>query len=197
MGKKPSIEISQIGGYYHVYNRGNRQENIFFDGTDYVGYLEKLRKYKEKYKVSIICYCLMPNHVHLLVRQDSEIPIYKLIQPLHTSYSMYFNRKYDKVGHLFQGKFKQKPVTKNEYLLYLSSYIHFNPIIGGLVKRLEDYQWSSYPDYIGLREGTLCDKKPILDDQSLDEYRQLTEEEIKDKLIQKEFQETLFLSECP
>jgi len=197
MRKKLSEEISQAGGYYHVYNRGNRQENIFLEEADYIGYLERLRKYKKEHKISIICYCLMPNHIHLLVRQNSKAPVYKFILPLHTSYSMYFNRKYDKVGHLFQGRFKQKPVIDNEYLSYLSSYIHLNPFIDGLVKKLEDYQWSSYPDYTGLRQGTLCDKKPILDDQSLDEYRRTTEKEIKEKLIQKEFQEMLSLKECP
>jgi len=197
MDKKPLHEISQVGGYYHVYNRGNRQENIFLEEADYIGYLERLRKYKKEHKISVICYCLMPNHIHLLVRQNSKIPVYKFILPLHTSYSMYFNRKYDKVGHLFQGRFRQKPVTDNEYLSYLSSYIHLNPFIDGLVKKLENYRWSSYPDYIGLREGTLCDKKPILDDQSLNEYRRITEEEIKEKLIQKDFQETLSLKECP
>ena len=197
MDKRPFEEISQPGGYYHVYNRGNHQENIFLDEADYVGYLERLRKYKEEYKISLICYCLMPNHIHLLVRQDSKIPVYKFILPFHTSYSMYFNRKHNKIGHLFQGRFRQKPVTANEYLSYLSSYIHLNPFVHGLIDKLEDYQWSSYPDYIGLREGTLCDKKPILDEQSLDEYRQVTEEGIREKLIQKEFQETLSLNECP
>jgi len=197
MEKKPLRELSQAGGYYHVYNRGNRQENIFLEEADYIGYLERLRKYKETSNASIVCYCLMPNHVHLLVRQNSEKPVYKLILSLHTSYSMYFNRKYDKVGHLFQGRFKQKPVDKNEYLLYLSSYIHLNPIVDGLVERLEDYQWSSYPDYIGLREGTLCDKEPILNGQSLDRYRQLTEEEVRERLDQEEFQKKLSLTECP
>jgi hypothetical protein len=110
---------------------------------------------------------------------------------------MYFNRKYDKVGHLFQGRFKQKEVDKDEYLLQLSSYIHFNPIIDGLVDKLEDYQWSSYPDYIGLRQGTLCDKEVVLLDKSPELYKKITEEEIKEQLIKKEFQEKFFLNECP
>ena len=123
-------------GHYHIYNRGNRKQDIFLEEADYIGYLERLRKYKKEYKVSVLCYCLMPNHIHLLLKQDSEIPLYKFLHPLHTSYSMYFNKKYNKVGHLFQGRFKQKEVDKDEYLLRLSSYINLNPLIGGLVKKM-------------------------------------------------------------
>ena len=184
-------KISYQGGYYHVYNRGNRKQDIFIEDVDYVGYLERLRKCKDKYKISIICYCLMPNHFHLLLRQDSEIPIFKFIQPLHTSYSMYFNNKYDKVGHLFQGPFKQKVIDKDEYLLQVSSYIHLNPVVDGLASKPENYQWSSYPDYIGMREGTLCDKKMVLLDKTPKEYRRITENEAKEKLIQKQFQKML------
>ena len=195
--KEPLYKVSQPGEYYHLYNRGNHQQEIFLEEADYIGYLERLRKYKEEHKISIICYCLMPNHLHLLVRQDAKTPLYKFVLPLHTSYSMYFNRKYDKVGHLFQGRFKQKRVDKDEYLSRLSSYIHLNPLIDGLVEKLEDYQWSSYPDYIALRQGTLCDKEPVLMDQSSDWYKQVTEEEVKEQLIKKEFQESLSLKECP
>jgi len=189
-------KISYQGGYYHIYNRGNRKQDIFLEEEDYIGYLKRLRKAMEGRQVSIICYCLMPNHFHLLLRQDSEVPLYKFIHPLHTGYSMYFNRKYDKVGHLFQGRFKQKEIDKNENLLQLSSYIHLNPIIDGWVEKLEDYQWSSYPDYIGLREGTLCDKELVLLGMTPDKYKKITEQEIKEKLIQKDFQEKLFLKEC-
>ena len=165
--KEPIQKMSYSGGYYHVYNRGNRKQDIFFKPNDYVYYLEKLRDYKEKHEVTIICYCLMPNHIHLLVRQNSENPIYKFIHGLHTSYSIYVNRKYDKTGHLFQGRFKQKEIDKDEYLLQVSSYIHLNPLMDGLVEKLEDYQWSSYPDYIGLRPGTLCEKDMVLLDKSI------------------------------
>jgi hypothetical protein len=103
----------------------------------------------------------MPNHIHLLVKQTSKIPIYKFVSSLHTSYSMYFNKKYKRVGHLFQDRFKQKNIIKNKYLLYLSCYIHLNPEIDRLVHRAEKYPWSSYVDYIGLRKGTLCDKTII------------------------------------
>jgi len=190
-------QICYKGGYYHIYNRGNNKQDIFLDDSDYLFYLKRLRHAQETQKASIICYCLMPNHVHLLVRQDSETPIYRLISSIHTSYSMYFNRKYEKVGHLFQGRFKQKAIDKDEYLLQVSSYIHLNPLSAGLVEKLEDYQWSSYSDYIGLRAGTLCDKEVIMADNSPEKYKRVTEEEIKEKLNEKEFQKKLKIGDCP
>jgi len=176
--KEPIQKASYKGGYYHIFNRGNRKQDIFLEDVDYLKYLEKLREYKKKHNISIICYCLMPNHFHLLLRQDADIPIYKFMHGLHTSYSMYFNLKYKKVGHLFQGKHKQKEIDKDEYLLQLSSYIHLNPVVSDLVDKLEDYQWSSYLDYIGLREGTLCNKKLFLSDNQLENYKKDTEERI-------------------
>jgi len=176
--KKPIQKISYPGRYYYIYNQGNRKQDIFLDKSDYLKYLEKLREYKKKHNISIICYCLMPNHFHLLLRQDADIPIYKFMHALHTSYSMYVNHKHDRTGHLFQGKYKQKEIDKNEYLLQLSSYIHLNPVVSGLVEKLEDYQWSSYLDYIGLREGTLCSKELALLDNHLESYKKDTEERI-------------------
>ncbi len=190
-------QICHPGGYYHIYNRGIHKQDIFLEEKDYIFYLKRLRQVKDKQKASVICYCLMPNHIHLLLRQDSKIPIYKVMSCLHTAYSMYFNKKYNKVGHLFQNRFKQKEVKNDEYLLQLASYIHLNPLIDGLEEKLGDYQWSSYPDYINLRPGTLCDKESVLLDKSSDWYKKNTEEEIVEKLIRKEFQEQLDIRDCP
>lgn len=170
------------GEYYHIYNRGNRQQEIFIESDDYLNYLNRIKKNKDKYKVSVICYCLMPNHFHFLLRQDADIPISKLMASAHTGYSMYFNRKYNKVGHLFQGKYKQKHIDTDEYILAASLYIHVNPYVSGLTGRLEDYQWSSYPDYIKKRQGTLCDREIIMRGQEIHEYKRLIEEEAKDRL---------------
>lgn len=186
MEEKEILKNSEAGGYYHVYNRGNRKQEIFSEKKDYLGYLERLRKYKDRHNISVICYCLMPNHIHLLLRQDADFPIYKFIHGLHTSYSMYYNRKYGKIGHLFQGRFKQKEVDKDDYLMRLSAYIHINPVAGGLVDKIEDYQWSSYLDYIGLRPGTLCDKKIVLSSIPIEDYKRITEGEIRERLIIKD-----------
>ncbi len=150
------------GGFYHVYNRGIRKQNIFLDNKDYQRYTDRLKEYKGKHQVSIIAYCLMPNHVHLLIRQNGPQPASKFIQRLHTAYSMYFNKKYSEVGHLFQNRFKAKIISKDEYLMHLSRYIHLNP--EKLLRKLPGYKWSSYGDYIG-RSDThgLVDTKFILD----------------------------------
>jgi len=179
------------GAHYHIYNRGNDKQKIFLEENDYLFYLRKLREYKEKYNVTILCYCLMPNHLHLILSQNTEVPISNFVLSLHTSYSMYFNRKYDKTGHVFQGRFRQKVIDKDEYLLQVTSYVHLNPLTSRLVENLGDYRWSSYPDYIELREGTLCEKSLVLFGRSPEEYKKITEEEIKEQLVRKEFQEKL------
>lgn len=148
--------------YYHIYNRGNAKEDIFIDEMDYRVYLKRLELYKDRHNVTILCYCLMPNHIHLLIKQNTEKPIYKFIQSLHTSYSMYFNKKCNKVGHIFQGRFMQKNIIHDEYLLHLSRYIHLNPVLAGIVNRAEDYNWSSYSEYINNTSSKICEKDLIL-----------------------------------
>ncbi len=164
------------GEYFHIYNRGNGKQNIFLENEDFQFFLLRLRQnlfpneelgQKTRTKVlpagsfSLISYCLMPNHFHFLLRQDGEIPTTKLLLKVCTSYSIYFNKKYNKVGHVFQDQYKQVSVDDNQYLLWLSAYIHQNPKVGGLTENLGDYYWSSYPEYIG-KYGGICDKEIIL-----------------------------------
>jgi len=179
---KTTQKNSYKEGYFHVYNRGNRGQDIFLDKEDYLNYLERLRKYKEKYNISVVCYCLMPNNFHLLLKENKDVPVSRFMHALHTSYSIYSNNKHNQRGHLFEGRFKHKEIEKEEYLPYITAYIHFNPIKEKSVEKLEDYQWSSYPDYIGVREGTLCQKDLILGNMKTEEYKKLTEE-IKEKML--------------
>lgn len=148
------------GGVYHVYNRGNRKQIIFNDNKDYKKYLERLREYKKKHNASVLAYCLMPNHLHLLIRQNGPQPLSLLMQRLHTSYSMHYNKRYETVGHVFQDRSYFKIVDKDEYLMHLSRYIHLNP--QGIVSKLPSYKWSSYPEYIGEIEDPIADTKFVL-----------------------------------
>jgi len=158
------------GEYYHVYNRGNNRQNIFFERENYLFFLRRLRKYligdtqgqtsevSETSEVlrwtTIVAYCLMPNHFHLLVcPHDDELS--RRMQRFSISYTKAMNKRYDRVGALFQGQFQAVHVDRNEYLLHLSRYFHLNPVEAGLVKCPEDWEFSSYRDYIGLRKGTL------------------------------------------
>ena len=128
----------------------------------------------------------MPNHFHLLLRQNLEIPTNKLLLRICTSYSMYFNKKYDKVGHIFQDQFKQVTIGDNDYLKWLSCYIHQNPKVAGLVDKIADYKWSSYQDFVGKDLNGICDKEIILSQFKSDEdFRDFTEssyEIIKNKV---------------
>lgn len=152
-------------GYYHIFNRGSSGQDIFRYTDDYLKFLNKLEEYRERFQISVLCYSLLPDHFHLLVQQKHEYPISEFLQPLLVSYAMYFNRKYDNKGHVFQGPFKAKLVGEEENLTHLSRYIHLNPVsVLRLGERLSDYLWSSYPEYLGLKKTEVIslEKEPIL-----------------------------------
>ena len=119
-----------------------------------------MKKYSKENGISVLCYVLMPNHFHFLLRQNSEEPVSEFMHKMLISYCMYFNKRYDVVGRLFQGPFRAKMIKTDDYLLQLSRYIHLNPIEIG-VKSLGNYQWSSYPDYLKQRR-TFCETDLIL-----------------------------------
>jgi REP element-mobilizing transposase RayT len=169
--------------FYHIYNRGQGKGDIFLDNADRKFFLLRLKEnlWPEQATITpspggyirqllpsksfcLHCYCLMPNHFHFLLEQTSNLPISKLLAKVCTSYSKYFNKKYERVGHTFQDAFKAVLVVSDAQLLWLSAYIHQNPNVGGLVTKLSDYPWSSYLDYAGTRNGTLVDKSFILHD---------------------------------
>lgn len=135
--------------YYHIYNRGNRKERIFLQDADYERFLNKLLIYRDELKIEIFACCLMPNHFHFLLKQNVEQTLPRFVLRLCTSHAKYFNIKYEKVGRLFQDRFRSKPVESERSLLYLSKYIHLNPTeILPKGTPLEKYRWSSYPEYV-------------------------------------------------
>ncbi len=129
--------IEYEGAFYHVMNRGNRREDIFFDDEDRNKFCEILGKVKERYKIIIYSFVLMTNHYHLLM----ETPLGNLsraIQRLNGDYALYISRRHKRPGHLFQGRLKAMLVEKEVYLLELSRYIHLNPFRAGMVKAPEN-----------------------------------------------------------
>jgi REP element-mobilizing transposase RayT len=164
------------GGYFHIYNRGNAKENVFLDGGDYQFFLLRLAQniYPDRNRLprrarplpaesfSLISYCLMPNHFHLLLKQNKEISTGILMKRICTSYSKYFNLKYKRVGHVFQDQFKQRYIEDNRYLKNLSAYIHQNPYKDGLVINPAKYPWSSFGEYLEERSDGWCEKDIIL-----------------------------------
>ena len=159
------------GEYYHIYNRGTNRQNIFFERENYLFFLRRVRKYLLPHGIVIVAYCLMPTHYHLMVyvKQTSEVletsevsEVSTKMMRLSVSHTKAINKRYQRIGALFQGPFKAVYVDRNEYLLHLSRYIHLNPVTAGLVERPEDWEFSSYHEYIGLRNGTLPEPEIVL-----------------------------------
>ncbi len=159
MARKPRIEYE--GAFYHVITRGNQRQRIFKDKHDYLKYLEILSKYKLRHQFSLYSYVLMGNHIHLLI-ETKHIPLSKTLQGVNQSYTMYFNRRYRTVGHLFQGRYKSILCDRDEYLLSLIKYIHFNPVRAKITKDIQDYIWSSHKYYLGRKENYLIDVERVL-----------------------------------
>ncbi len=144
--------IFSAQSFYHIYNRGHNKESIFLHYKDYSRYLKRLEEFLTKHNITLLAYCLMPNHIHLLLRQNGDESPVKFVHRLHTAYSMYFNKKYERVGSVFQGRFKAKLVDSEEYLLHVSRYIHLNPLEivraqGPALNSLLAYPWSSLKEY--------------------------------------------------
>lgn len=114
--------------YYHVFNRGSEKRIIFQSPKDYTKFLLRLKENSEKYAIDILCYNLMPNHFHLLVKQQTDASVAHFMKPLQLSYAKFFNTKYARIGPLFQGRYKAKIIETDEYLLQASGYIHRQPV---------------------------------------------------------------------
>jgi len=219
--QKPQFVENQI---YHIYNRGVEKRDIFLDDKDYLRfihdlfefndrdpafnvayyfnskskevksqYLEKERK-PRKLLVEILLFTLMPNHFHLLLKQKQENGIVKFMQKLGTGYTNYFNKKYDRVGGLFQGRFKAVLINEEAHLIHIPFYFHTNPIDliygsstsidwRGQIEFLENYRWSSFLDYIGKKNfPSVTSRKFLLEFWGGEkEYRKETEKWLRER----------------
>ncbi len=128
---------------YHIITRGNQKQNVFLDKMDYQKYLEKLVKCKVRFGFKLYSFCLMPNHVHLLIKPLDPLDLSKIMGLLNLGYTRYFNCKYDKVGHLWQDRYKSKIIEDYSYLYECIQYIETNPLRASLINDLNTYQWSS------------------------------------------------------
>lgn len=157
----PRREVVFVPGeFYHVYNRGNDRQRIFFDRDNYVHLLTRMRMHVVEH-ATVVTYCLMPNHYHLLVQLLTD----RFSSAMHAcgmSYAKSVNKRRGRVGSLFQGRFRAIHVDQREYLLHLSRYIHVNPVTAGIVRRPEDWEFSSYREYVGLRDGSLPSPQIVL-----------------------------------
>ena len=142
----------KAGYYYHIYNRGNNHQNIFIEERNYDYFYSKIAE-AFKDKIKLICYCLMPNHYHLIVSPSSDFTLEKAMQAIATGYARAINKAYNRSGHLFQD---------NIYLLHLSRYIHLNPLAAGFVDKVEEWKYSSYLVYLGKRKDTFIQNDIIM-----------------------------------
>ncbi|MBW3129637.1 transposase [Hymenobacter profundi] len=157
---------------YHVYNRGNNQQQIFFTPGHYVYFLRKIRQYVRPH-CEILCYCSMPNHFHLLIyttaagcrdqdtSSSTKQPIVQGLALALSTYTQGFNKETGRTGALFQSKTKARRLLDlyEQYLRTCFHYIHQNPVRAGLAQRLEGWVYSSYPEYAGLRNGSMCNQQ--------------------------------------
>ena len=135
------------GGTYHITNRGVRKESIFFNDMDKHMFVLILSEVRYKYPFKLHAYCLMNNHFHLLIESTHMTPS-KIMQIIQQRYSRYFNRTYQKEGHVFQSRFFASKIQDSDHLLNVSRYIHLNPVAAGLANKPSDYLWSSYNVFI-------------------------------------------------
>jgi len=136
---------------HHITQRGNRREDVFFDEADRLAYLGWLRDYSAKYGAQVLAYCLMTNHIHVVVIPEKEHALEKVFRPLHTRYAQRINRLKKWKGHLWQGRFFSSALDAT-YLWAALRYVERNPVRASLVRRAENYPWSSAAAHCGLRE---------------------------------------------
>lgn len=138
--------IKSSTGIYHIMMRGINRQNIFHDNDDYGRFLDTLFRFKTKCGYKIYAYCLMKNHIHLLLHVEQE-PLEKTMRRICASYVRWYNTKYQRVGYLFQDRFKSEVVEDESYFLTVFRYIHQNPLKAGYVNKIDEYPWSSWHEY--------------------------------------------------
>jgi len=154
MPKRPNFAPGQI---YHLYNRGAHRVSIFREKANYDYLLYTIKSYSCELKISILAYVLMPNHYHLLVRQDSDTRAGALCQRVFNRYSKAYNKRYHHSSTLFEGPYEAKGVETERHLCSACIYIHANPVKDGFVTHPKMWTYSNYREWIGTRKGTLYD----------------------------------------
>ena len=155
-------------GIYHIMLRGINQQVIFEDDEDYIQFIKTLEKYKTVCGYKIFAYCLMSNHVHILIKVGKE-DLELILKRIAGSYVYWYNWKYYRKGHLFQDRFKSECVEDDAYFLTVLRYIHQNPLKAKIVNKVSDYKYSSYNEYIH-PNNTLIDNDFVLEMMSIGEF---------------------------
>lgn len=146
MGRQARLQSPT--GYYHVMMRGNNKEKIFSKDQHKKDFLDCLKEQWEERLIDIVAYCIMDNHIHVVVRSDPLTNLSVAVKRINTRYAMNYNQFYGRTGHVFQSRYKSEIIADDAYLLNVIRYVHNNPVKAGMVKEAGSYYWSSFNDYI-------------------------------------------------
>ncbi len=176
----PRIARVIAEGYpHHVIQRGNNREKVFFDKKDKEKYLFLLKKYSDKWKSSILAYCLMTNHIHLLVRPLEELSLWKMMQGITLCYTQYVNRKYERTGRLWESRYHSCIVENEKYLWAVLRYVEQNPLRAKMVTKAEDFPYSSARAHLnGFKDEVLGEE--LFDEKQRNDYLQFIRESISE-----------------
>ena len=188
-------------GYYHVFHRGIEKKKVFLDNQDYRMFLYYLKVYLQdpkelldKYpqlplrlqaknltnQIFLFAYCLMPNHFHLLLQQTTKDAISKFMKQLLNAYTFYFNKKYERTGAIFEGRYKATRVLSDDLLVHITRYIHLNPTVAKLASDPRDYEWSSQRDYLtDKNKSIVCTKTVLSFFRTINDYQKFVEDQIE------------------
>jgi putative transposase len=156
-----NYRIIYEGAIYHVIQRAPGKDVLFLEDKDFLYFVHILKEIKDKFSLNIFCFCLMPNHLHILLKIN-KTNLSEAMKSLFARYAMYFNEKYKRKGHVFYGKYRASLCLDDRYLITASVYIHLNPYKAGLVSNPENYRWSSLQAYFNLPSQTFLDYQYVL-----------------------------------
>ncbi|MDB5352592.1 MAG: hypothetical protein JWN86_3839 [Planctomycetota bacterium] len=170
MGRPPRPLPDPDGSLtFHALNRGNNRADVFTDDGDRLAFLDALTKAKTRYPFRLYAYCLMTNHVHLVLRPGPDQSISRIMQSLTVAHTWRYHRRHKTSGHVWQGRFKSPAVEDGAYFLTVLAYVEANPLRAGMVADAADYRWSSHPGRVGVRADPLLDNFPEWSDLGDDE----------------------------
>lgn len=182
MPRRPRIVIEGLP--HHITQRGNNKQKIFFDDNDYDKYLARFEEYRCKNHLSVISFCLMPNHVHFIVIPKEADSLSFTFHFTHLRYAQYFNIKYSRCGHVWQGRYFSCPVNTNQ-ILKVIKYVEMNPLRAGLVKKIADWEWSSVPCHIsGRKPKIILDSIPEIIPQAPEFWKELLKDQEEANFIE-------------
>jgi len=177
----PRIARAVAAGFpHHIVQRGNNREKVFIDDEDREKYIDLLKKYSKKRNAQVLAYCLMTNHVHLLVKPKENESMYKMMQGVTLCYTQFANRKYNRTGRLWESRYHSCVVDKDSYLWSVARYIETNPVRAGMVKKAEDYAYSSAQAHVIGKEDNILNEELIAETQRK-EYRAFIREKGTEK----------------